>query len=105
LAQAEFEKLLTHFTMAYHAYMYDQHVAKKASRRSYSAGQEPYLTVIEKADRPVDHYAAFHTSGVHRAVVAIGGPETTDGFHQHLHRHRGAGQRVHMTVHYAETTM
>src|SRR5215510_12708315 len=39
LDQAEFEKLLLHFEMAYHAYMYDQHVTKKSRKRRYGAGK------------------------------------------------------------------
>ena len=47
LDQAEFEKLLTHFEMAYHAYMYDHHVAKKARKRRYGGGRKPRLASME----------------------------------------------------------
>jgi hypothetical protein len=47
LDQAEFEKLLTHFAMAYHAYRYDQHVIKKARKRRYGAGRKPRLDTME----------------------------------------------------------
>jgi len=47
LDQAEFEKLLTHFEMAYHAYKYDQHVIKKARQRRYGAGRKPRLATME----------------------------------------------------------
>jgi hypothetical protein len=43
LDQTEFEKLLTHFEMAYHAYMYDQHVTKKSRKRRYGGGRKPRL--------------------------------------------------------------
>src|SRR5439155_27237984 len=44
---AEFEKLLTHFEMAYHAYMYDHHVTKKARKRRYGGGRKPRLAAME----------------------------------------------------------
>src|SRR5438128_3704217 len=47
LDQAEFEKLLTHFEMAYHAYRYDQHVIKKSRKRRYGGGRKPHLTAME----------------------------------------------------------
>jgi len=47
LDQAEFEKLLTHFEMAYHAYRYDQHVTKKSRKRRYGGGRKPRLTFME----------------------------------------------------------
>ena len=47
LDQAEFEKLLTHFAMAHHAYMYDRHVAKKARKRRYGGGRKPRLAPME----------------------------------------------------------
>jgi DDE superfamily endonuclease len=47
LDQAEFEKLLLHFEMAYHAYMYDQHVTKKSRKRRYGAGRKPRLAIME----------------------------------------------------------
>jgi len=47
LDQVEFEKLLMHFEMAYQAYMYDQHVAKKARKRRYGAGRKPRLALME----------------------------------------------------------
>jgi len=47
LDQAEFEKLLIPFAMAYHAYMYDQHVTKKSRQRRYGAGRKPRLAIME----------------------------------------------------------
>jgi hypothetical protein len=47
LDQAEFEKLLTPFTIAYHAYMYDHHVSKKTRKRRYGGGRKPRLAAIE----------------------------------------------------------
>ena len=47
LDQGEFEKLLIHFEMAYHAYMYDQHVTKKSRKRRYGAGRKPRLATME----------------------------------------------------------
>ena len=47
LDQAEFEKLLTPFEMAYHAYMYDQHGKKKSTKRRYGWERKPRLAVIE----------------------------------------------------------
>jgi hypothetical protein len=47
LDQAEFEKLLLPFEMAYHAYMYDQHVTKKPRKRRYGAGRKPRLAIME----------------------------------------------------------
>jgi DDE superfamily endonuclease/Helix-turn-helix of DDE superfamily endonuclease len=47
LDQAEFEKLLTHFTMAYHAYVYDQHVRKKSRKRRYGGGRKSRLASME----------------------------------------------------------
>jgi Helix-turn-helix of DDE superfamily endonuclease len=47
LDQAEFDKLLIHFEMAYHAYRYDQHVIKKSRQRRYGAGRKPRLASIE----------------------------------------------------------
>jgi DDE superfamily endonuclease/Helix-turn-helix of DDE superfamily endonuclease len=47
LDQAEFDKLLTHFEMAYHAYRYDQHVTKKARKRRYGGGRKPRLAAME----------------------------------------------------------
>jgi hypothetical protein len=47
LDQAEFEKLLTPFTIAYHAYMYDHHVIKKTRKRRYGGGRKPRLVAIE----------------------------------------------------------
>ena len=47
LDQAEFEKLLTPFAMAYHAYRYDQHVTKKSRKRRYGGGRKPHLAVME----------------------------------------------------------
>jgi hypothetical protein len=47
LDQAEFEKLLTPFTIAYHAYMYDHHVTKKARKRRYGGGRKPRLAAME----------------------------------------------------------
>jgi hypothetical protein len=47
LDQAEFDKLLLHFEMAYHAYRYDQHVSKKSRKRRYGAGRKPRLAAIE----------------------------------------------------------
>jgi hypothetical protein len=48
LDQAEFEKLLIHFEMAYHAYRYDQHVTKKSRQRRYGAGRKPRLAPMEE---------------------------------------------------------
>src|SRR5262249_53984267 len=47
LDQAEFEKLLTPFTLAYHAYMYDHHVTKKTRKRRYGGGRKPRLAAME----------------------------------------------------------
>jgi hypothetical protein len=47
LDQAEFDKLLVPFAMAYHAYMYDQHVTKKARQRRYGGGRKPRLAAME----------------------------------------------------------
>ena len=47
LDQAEFEKLLLHFEMAYHAYRYEQHVTKKSRQRRYGAGRKPRLAIME----------------------------------------------------------
>ena len=47
LDQAEFEKLLPHFAMVYHAYRYDQHVVKKARKRRYGGGRKPRLAAME----------------------------------------------------------
>ena len=47
LDQAEFEKLLIHFEMVYHAYRYDQHVVKKARKRRYGGGRKPRLAAME----------------------------------------------------------
>ena len=47
LDQAEFEKLLTHFAMAAHAYRYDQHVIKTSRKRRYGGGRKPRLTAME----------------------------------------------------------
>ena len=47
LDQTEFEKLLTHFEMAYHAYRYDQHVIKRSRKRRYGGGRKPRLAAIE----------------------------------------------------------
>src|SRR5437016_8658371 len=47
LDQTEFEKLLSHFAMAYHAYRYDQHVTQKARKRRYGGGRKPRLATME----------------------------------------------------------
>jgi hypothetical protein len=47
LDQAEFEKLLTHFEIAYHAYRYDQHVTKKSRKRRYGGGRKSRLASME----------------------------------------------------------
>lgn len=47
LDRTEFEKLLTPFEMAYHAYMYDRHVKKKSRKRRYGGGRKPRLASIE----------------------------------------------------------
>jgi hypothetical protein len=47
LEQGEFERLLTPFEMAYHAYRYDQHVLKKSRQRRYGGGRKPRLTAME----------------------------------------------------------
>jgi hypothetical protein len=48
LEQAEFAKLLTPFTLAYHAYMYDHHVPKKTRKRRYGGGRKPRLAAMEE---------------------------------------------------------
>ncbi len=48
LDQAEFEKLLTHFEMAYYAYRYDQHVTQKSRKRRYGGGRKPRLASMEE---------------------------------------------------------
>ena len=47
LDQAEFEKLLRHFEMAYHAYRYEPHVKKKSRKRRYGGGRKPRLAAME----------------------------------------------------------
>jgi len=47
LDRAEFEKLLTPFTIAYHAYRYAHHVTKKARKRRYGGGRKPRLAAME----------------------------------------------------------
>ena len=47
LDQTEFEKLLTHFEMAYHAHRYDHHVVKKSRKRRYGGGRKPRLAAME----------------------------------------------------------
>lgn len=47
LDQAEFEKLLPHFAMAYHAYRYDQYVTKKTRQRRYGGGRKSRLASME----------------------------------------------------------
>jgi hypothetical protein len=47
LDQAEFETLLTHFAMAYHAYRYDHHVKKESRKRRYGGGRKPRLASME----------------------------------------------------------
>jgi hypothetical protein len=47
LDQAEFENLLPHFEMAYHAYRYEHHVKKKARKRRYGGGRKPRLASME----------------------------------------------------------
>ena len=47
LDQAEFEKLLRHFEMAYHAYRYEHHVKKKSRKRRYGGGRKPRLAAME----------------------------------------------------------
>ena len=47
LDQAEFEKLLTHFAMVYHAYRYDHYVTKKSRKRRYGGGRKPRLASME----------------------------------------------------------
>ena len=47
LDQAEFDKLLAPFTLAYHAYMYEHHVSKKARKRRYGGGRKPRLAAME----------------------------------------------------------
>lgn len=47
LDQTEFEKLLSHFAMAYHAYRYEQHVTKKSRKRRYGGGRKPRLASME----------------------------------------------------------
>src|SRR5712692_11224727 len=47
LDQAEFEKLLTYFEMAYHAYRYDQHVTQKSRQRRYGGGRKSRLASME----------------------------------------------------------
>jgi hypothetical protein len=47
LDQSEFAKLLVPFAMAYHAYMYDHHVTKKARKRRYGGGRKSRLASME----------------------------------------------------------
>ena len=47
LDQPAFEKLLMHFTMAYHAYVYDQHVTKQSRKRRYGGGRKSRLASME----------------------------------------------------------
>ena len=47
LDPAEFEKLLRHFEMAYHAYRYEHHVTKKFRKRRYGGGRKPRLDFME----------------------------------------------------------
>lgn len=47
LDRTEFEKLLTPFEMAYHAYMYDQYVKRKSRQRRYGGGRKPRLASME----------------------------------------------------------
>ncbi len=47
LEQTEFDKLLTSFEMAYHAYRYEQHVVKKARKRRYGGGRKSRLASME----------------------------------------------------------
>jgi hypothetical protein len=47
LDRAEFEKLLTPFTMAYHAYVYDQHVRNQSRKRRYGGGRKSRLASME----------------------------------------------------------
>lgn len=47
LDQAEFEKLLIYFEMAYHAYRYDRHVTKKFRQRRYGGGRKSRLAAME----------------------------------------------------------
>jgi hypothetical protein len=47
LDQAEFEKLLPHFEMAYHTYRYDHYVTKKTRQRRYGSGRKPRLASME----------------------------------------------------------
>jgi hypothetical protein len=48
LDQSELEKLLVPFAMAYHAYMYDQYVTKKARKRRDGGGRKPRLASMEE---------------------------------------------------------
>jgi hypothetical protein len=47
LDQTEFEKLLTPFTIAYHAYRYNQYISKRPSKRHYGGGRKPRLASME----------------------------------------------------------
>jgi hypothetical protein len=47
LDQTEFEKLLTHFEMAYHAYRYNQYITKKSRKRRYGGGRKSRLVAME----------------------------------------------------------
>ena len=47
LDQAEFEKLLPHFEMAYHAYRYEQYVTKNTRQRRYGGGRKSRLASME----------------------------------------------------------
>jgi len=47
LDQTEFEKLLTPFTIAYHAYRYNQYIAKRPHKRHYGGGRKPRLASME----------------------------------------------------------
>jgi hypothetical protein len=47
LDQAEFEKLLRHFEMAYHANRYEHPVKKQSRKRRYGGGRQPRLASME----------------------------------------------------------
>jgi hypothetical protein len=47
LDQDEFAQLLSHFEMAWHAHIYDQHLTKKSRKRRYGGGRKARLSTTE----------------------------------------------------------
>jgi hypothetical protein len=47
LDQAEFEKLLTSFEIAWHAYIYEHYIRQKRRKRRYGGGRKATLTSLE----------------------------------------------------------